>query len=103
MSHSENAAAVDRRLFHAWGLLVGLTLLSLTVVLGFGHGEGGALAAAVALTASYFKAHAVLHHFLDLRRAGKGWRNFFAGMLIVLLACLLATYVVSGSGITLNR
>ncbi len=95
MSPSENAAAIDRRLLQAWGLLVGLTLLSLIAVLGFGHGEGGFLAAAIALTASYFKARAVLHHFLDLRRAGKGWRNFFAAMLIVLLACLLATYAVA--------
>lgn len=95
MTHSENSAAIDRRLFHAWGLLVGLTLLSLFVVLILGHGEGGFWAAAVALTASYFKARAVLHHFLDLRRAGKGWQNFFAGMLIVLLVCLLATYAVA--------
>lgn len=95
MSHSENAAAIDRRLLLAWGLLVGLTLLSLFVVLVLGHGEGGFGAAAIALAASYFKARAVLHHFLDLRRAGKGWQNFFAGMLIVLLLCLLATYAIA--------
>lgn len=90
-----SSADTDRRLMRAWGLLVGLTLISLTTVLVFGHGETGLLAAAVALTASYFKARAVLDHFLDLRRAGKGWRGFFSGMLVVLLGCLLATYAVA--------
>lgn len=85
----------NRRLLLAWGLLVGLTLISLIAVLVFGHGETGLLAAAIALTASYFKARAVLDHFLDLRRAGKGWRGFFSSMLVVLLGCLLATYAVA--------
>lgn len=85
----------NRRLLLAWGLLVGLTLISLAAVLVFGHGETGLLAAAIALTASYFKARAVLDHFLDLRRVGKGWRGFFSGMLVVLLGCLLATYAAS--------
>ncbi|MGE5514459.1 MAG: cytochrome C oxidase subunit IV family protein [Bacteroidota bacterium] len=95
MSKVLSAVDTDRRLLRAWGLLVGLTLISLTGVLVFGHGETGLLAAAIALTASYFKARAVLDHFLDLRRAGKGWRGFFSGMLVVLLGCLLATYAVA--------
>lgn len=95
MDACETQAQTSRRLLRAWGLLVGLTLVSLTVVLGFGHGEAGLAAATVALVASYFKARAVLDHFLDLRRAGKGWRSFFSAMLIVLLACLLATYAVA--------
>lgn len=94
---NEPIAAIKRdcRLERAWGLLVGLTLVSLATVLVFGHGETGLLAAAVALTASYFKARAVLDHFLDLRRAGKAWRGFFSGMLVVLLGCLLVTYAVA--------
>lgn len=88
----ETTTDTSRRLLFAWGLLVGLTLVSLVAVLGFGHGETGLAAAAVALTASYFKARAVLDHFLDLRRAGPGWRHFFSGTLIFLLGCLLATY-----------
>ncbi len=96
MSASDPSAHnTSRRLLYAWGLLVGLTLVSLTAVLVLGHEEAGFAAAAVALVASYFKARAVLDHFLDLRRAGKGWRGFFSGMLIVLLGCLLATYAVA--------
>lgn len=95
MNDGVSTAENNRRLLLAWGLLVGLTLISLTAVLVFGHGETGLLAAAVALMASYFKARAVLDHFLDLRRAGKGWRGFFSGMLLVLLGCLLATYAAS--------
>ncbi|MBX9635379.1 MAG: cytochrome C oxidase subunit IV family protein [Magnetospirillum sp.] len=96
MTTHETEAATNRRLFGAWLLLVGLTLISLTAALGFGRAEGGLVAAAVALTASYFKARAVLDHFLDLRRAGSGWRGFFSAMLLVLLGGLMATYVVAG-------
>lgn len=95
MNSPETRSETDRRLLRAWGFLVGLTLVSLTVVLVFGHSEAGLVAAAVALLASYFKARAVLDHFLDLRRADKGWRGFFSAMLIVLLSCLMATYVVA--------
>lgn len=95
MNNVETAAQTDCRLLRAWGLLVGLTLVSLATVLVFGKGETGLAAAAVALTASYFKARAVLDHFLDLRRADKGWRGFFSGMLVFLLGCLLATYAAT--------
>lgn len=95
MSHLETSAQTDRRLLRAWGLLVGLTVVSLSTVLIFGKGEAGLAAAAVALAASYLKARAVLDHFLDLRRADKGWRGFFSGMLVVLLGCLLATYAAA--------
>ncbi|MGE5478103.1 MAG: cytochrome C oxidase subunit IV family protein [Bacteroidales bacterium] len=95
MSEAANPIETDRRLLRAWGLLVGLTLISLTAVLVLGHGETGFAAAAIAMTASYFKARAVLDHFLDLRRAGKGWRGFFSGMLVFLLGCLLATYAIA--------
>lgn len=92
----ETQAAASRRLLKAWGLLMGLTLVSLTAVLGFGQAEAGLPAAAVALTASYLKAHAVLDHFLDLRRADRGWRMFFSALLILLLSGLMATYVAAG-------
>ena len=70
--------------------------MSLVAVLGFGHSEAGLAAAAVALAASFLKARAVLDHFLDLRRAGSGWRGFFYGSLLFILAVLLATYVAAG-------
>lgn len=91
----ESHPTSDRRLLAAWGLLVGLTLISLAAVLGFGQTEAGLPAAAVALVASYFKARAVLYHFLDLRQADRGWRVFFSAMLIVLLGGLMATYIAA--------
>lgn len=96
MTTSETDIATSRRLLAAWALLVGLTLVSLTAVLGFGQSEAGLAAAAIALIASYFKARAVLDHFLDLRRAGSGWRSFFSAMLLVVLGGLMATYVAAG-------
>lgn len=96
MSQSEDHAAWSRRLLRAWLLLVGLTLVSLVAVLGFGQSEAGLAAVAVALAASFLKARAVLDHFLDLRRAGAGWRGFFYGSLVFILGVLLLTYVVAG-------
>lgn len=95
---TETTQTNSRRLLRAWLLLVGLTLVSLAVVLGLGRNEGSLVAAAIALAASYVKARAVLDHFLDLRRADKGWRGFFSGLLVVLLGGLMATYVAA-SGI----
>lgn len=91
--------ADSRRLLFAWGLLVGLTLASLTAVLVLGRAEAGLPAAAIALVASYFKARAVLDHFLDLRQAKGSWRGFFSGFLVVLLGCLLATYWGASAGL----
>lgn len=86
----------SHRLLKAWGLLVGLTLISLVAALGFGQAEGGRVAAAVALAASYLKARAVLDHFMDLRRAGPGWRGVFAGLLLALLGGLMAAALIAG-------
>lgn len=92
----ESSAQWSRRLLRAWLLLVGLTLVSLVAVLGFGHSEAGLAAVGVALTASFLKARAVLDHFLDLRRAGPGWRGFFQGSLLLILGVLLVTYIAAG-------
>ncbi|HZW03259.1 MAG TPA: cytochrome C oxidase subunit IV family protein [Anaerolineaceae bacterium] len=83
-------------LFRTWLLLVGLTLASLAAAFGLERGEGGMIAAAVALVAAYVKCRAVLDHFLGLRTAGAGWRGFFSALLLVLLGGLMATYVASG-------
>lgn len=95
MKFQENHHQRSRRLLLAWGLLVGLTLVSLVAVLGFGHSEAGLAAVVVALGASFFKARAVLDHFLDLRQAGGGWRGFFYGSLILILVVLLTTYIAA--------
>lgn len=91
----KSSASRSRRLLGAWVLLVGLTLVSLIAALGFGQVEGGRVAAAVALVASYLKGRAVLDHFMDLRRAGPGWRGFFSAMLIFILGGLMATFMVA--------
>ncbi|MGE4280509.1 MAG: cytochrome C oxidase subunit IV family protein [Magnetospirillum sp.] len=96
MSDLENQDQISRRLLGAWLLLVGLTVVSLVAVLGFGHSEAGLVAVTVALLASFLKARAVLDHFLDLRKAGSGWRGFFTGSLVLILGVLFATYVVAG-------
>jgi hypothetical protein len=90
--------ATDRRLMSAWGLLVGLTVISLAATLGYGGSEAGLPAAAIALAASYLKARAVLYDFLDLRHAAPGWRAFFSAMLVVVLGGLMATYVAAVCG-----
>lgn len=92
----ETSLSRSRRLLAAWGVLVGLTVVSLAAALGFGETEGGRIAAAVALAAAYFKARAVLDHFMDLRRAGPGWRGVFSGLLLVILGGLLAAALVVG-------
>lgn len=88
-------AARSKRLLVAWLVLVGLTLVSLVAALGFGQAEGGRVAAAVALSASWIKGRAVLDHFMDLRRAGPGWRGFFSGLLLLILGSLMATFLIS--------
>ncbi|MBI5165925.1 MAG: cytochrome C oxidase subunit IV family protein [Magnetospirillum sp.] len=93
---AETKAASNRRLTRAWLVLVGLTLVSLTAALAVGRFESGLAAAAVALCASYIKARQVLDHFLDLRRAGSGWRAMFSGLLVVILGGLMAAYVAAG-------
>lgn len=95
MHARETPSQVSRRLLRAWLLLVGLTLVSLVAVLGFGHSEAGMVAVAVALAASFLKARAVLDHFLDLRQAGSGWRGFFHGSLLFILGVLFATYIIA--------
>lgn len=101
---NELSAHRSRRLLKAWGLLVGLTLISLVAALGLGQTEGGRVAvftengrvaAAVALAASYLKARAVLDHFMDLRRAGPGWRGVFTGLLLVLLGGLMTAALIA--------
>lgn len=95
MKSEETQAQWSRRLALTWALLVGLTLVSLVAVLGFGHSEAGLLAVGVALAASFLKVRAVLDHFLDLRRAGPGWRGFFNGALLFILLILFATYLAA--------
>lgn len=87
------ASSDDRRLFTAWVILVALTALSVGVALAGGEGGGsegaGKWAGAVAMAVAFVKARQVLDHFLDLRRAGNGWRMGFTFALLGLLSGLV--------------
>lgn len=84
----------SRRLLRAWAILAGLTVVSVASALIWGNAEGGSLPAVlVALAASFLKARQVLDHFLDLRRAGPGWRGFFSAALLTILGGTLTCHV----------
>lgn len=82
-----------KRLARAWAILAALTILSVGTALAAGTAEGGSLMTAfVALTASYLKARQVLDHFLDLQRAGSGWRSLFSAILLLILGGTLTCH-----------
>lgn len=84
-----------KRLARAWAILAALTILSVGTALTAGTAEGGSLmTVSVALTASYLKARQVLDHFLDLQRAGSGWRSLFSAILLLILGGTLACHAV---------
>ncbi len=76
-------------LTRAWAILVGLTVISVTVALTAGPIEGGRVAAAVSLSLSFIKARQVLDHFLELRNADGGWHAFFSVLLLFILGGLM--------------
>ena len=93
----EDGQAWGRRLIRAWTVLALLTVVSTGAALAGGlHGRSSLLAVLVALAASFIKARQVLDHFLDLRRAGSGWRTVFTALLLVILGGCLSLYAVAG-------
>ena len=92
----EDGRAWGRRLIRAWAILAVLTVVSVGAALVGGlHGRSSLPAVLVALTASFIKARQVLDHFLDLRRAGGGWRAVFTALLLVILGGCLALYALA--------
>lgn len=90
---AENLRAWARRLARAWFILAGLTFISVGAALLSPPGQRADLVAVVvALAAAFVKARQVLDHFLDLRRAGSGWRALFNGMVLAVLGGCLALY-----------
>ncbi len=93
----EDGHAWGRRLVRAWVILAGLTVVSVGAALTGGGGHRSSLVAVlVALVASFIKARQVLDHFLDLRRAGSGWRAVFTALLLVILGGCLILYAIAG-------
>ncbi len=92
----ETSRAHGRRLNRAWAVLAGLTVLSVGAALLGPDGQRASLGSvAVALVASFVKGRQVLDHFLDLRRAGSGWRGLFNALLLVILGSCFALYLAS--------
>jgi drug/metabolite transporter (DMT)-like permease len=91
-----SASTDSRRLARAWMVLAGLTVISVGAAVAGGADNGSSLVAVlVALAASFIKARQVLDHFLDLRRAGRGWQTFFTALLALLLGCCLVLYAIA--------
>ena len=92
----DDSPAQERRLFRAWAILAILTVVSVGTALVGGDGQrAGLVSVAVALVAAFIKARQVLDHFLDLRRAGSGWRGLFNGMLLTILGICFALYMAA--------
>ncbi|MBI3445635.1 MAG: cytochrome C oxidase subunit IV family protein [Magnetospirillum sp.] len=92
----EESPLRGRNLLRAWAILASLTALSVGAALIGGTGQRSSLiAVAVALIASFIKARQVLDHFLDLRRAGWGWRGLFNALLLLILGLCFALYLAA--------
>ncbi|CUW41078.1 conserved membrane protein of unknown function (Cytochrome C oxidase subunit IV prokaryotic 19-92) [Magnetospirillum sp. XM-1] len=92
----EEMGAWGRRLTRAWVILAVLTVISVAAaVLGPPGQRASLVSVVVALAASFIKARQVLDHFLDLRRAGPGWRGLFTGLLLAVLGLCFALYLAA--------
>lgn len=93
---TEDLSAWGRRLTRAWVVLVALTVISVAAaVMGPPDQRASLVSVAVALIASFIKARQVLDHFLDLRRAGSGWRGLFNALLVAVLGLCFALYLAA--------
>lgn len=81
-------------LARTWAILLLLTALSLWAGRAEGEGGLGLLGTGLVLAAANFKADQILTHFLDLRRAGRGWRVLFRIMLTLLGGMIFAIYTL---------
>lgn len=93
---TETPSAWGRRLNRAWMILGGFTIVSVVAAMLSPSGQrANLLSVVLALAASFIKARQVLDHFLDLRRAGPGWRGVFNGLLALILGICLALYLAA--------
>ncbi|KAA0680714.1 cytochrome C oxidase subunit IV family protein [Roseomonas genomospecies 6] len=82
-------------LTRTWAVLMTLTAFSLWAGRAGGDGSLGLLGAGLVLAAANFKADQILTHFLDLRRAGPGWRTLFRVMLTLLGAAIFGIHAIA--------
>ncbi|QEA39265.1 hypothetical protein FGL86_09385 [Pistricoccus aurantiacus] len=86
-----------RRLIITWGILMGLTLISMLSAQLFETGWQalplwGAL---LILISTGFKAHQVLMVYLNLRTSTPGWKGAFVGLALLTLALILSGYLAA--------
>jgi hypothetical protein len=87
-----------RRLLITWGILMGLTLLSLASAQVTGEGRLAPLAwwsAALVLVATFYKVRQILMVYLNLRVSTATWRGTFIAFLLLTLALIGLGYAVA--------
>lgn len=94
---SKTQLASSRRLSAAWIVVVAITAIYLVIDGSADDGKGARGSAAATVTAvvlALAKLRVIIHEFMDVRHAPKVLRRAMDTLVIVMGACLLATYVV---------
>jgi hypothetical protein len=82
-------------LTRTWAILMALIVISIWAGRPGDEGSIGLLGIGLVLMAANFKADQILTHFLDLERAGSGWRMMFRVMLTLLGATIFGIYALA--------
>lgn len=87
-----------RTLLLTWGLLAGLTVVSLFTAIGEDGARStaalGWVSVALILAVTWVKARQILAVYLNLRASTAGWRGFFAALVLVILAVILGGHLL---------
>jgi hypothetical protein len=90
-------SSAERRLAAAWIVVVVVTLIYLVIDGSADHdGVAGAstVASAAAIVLALAKLRIILREFMDVRHAPRMLRAMTDGLVVVMGACLLGTYLV---------
>ncbi|MCC5859859.1 MAG: cytochrome C oxidase subunit IV family protein [Ectothiorhodospiraceae bacterium] len=88
----------ERKLLLTWGVLMGLTLVSLVGGQVVGEGRAEPLAwwsVALVLGATYYKARQILMVYLNLRASTPGWKGLLRAFLVLTLGLILGGYLLA--------
>lgn len=89
------------RLTVSWLILLGLSAATLLMASHGGDAPGpaqGVIAATVLLGLAVAKGREILLRYLELDRAGAGWRALLSGYLVVLCGAILLIYAAGALG-----
>jgi len=89
------------RLTVSWLILLGLSAVTLLFARHGGDGAGpgvGIAGAAVLLGLAVAKGREILLRYLELDRAGAGWRGLLSAYLVVLCGAILLIYAAGSLG-----